>query len=531
MNATARDGSPPQWSAITASVRGSSHERSGKPNQDSVRVQQVTGPIPGLIASVCDGHGGDRYVRSDIGSLYGVEVACEVGRLALTDLGDSPAAEQIVDRLSGHFATQIVSEWTRRVNDHVSANPFTAAERQVAGPSLDGAPTVAYGATLLMAVFGPTWVGLLQIGDGDVITVTGDRVDSPVPGDTRLVANETTSLCLPLAAADSRCSAIVGELPSLVTMTSDGYANSFASPTWRTDTALDMLKQVESKGLDGVETRLPGWLNDSATAGGDDVSMALVVRPAALRPPDSPPLSGPSTQLGTSSNTDQAADTIAVATLELDHDAAQSKAASSGDNGQTRHVERSKPGLVIAAIVALLMAAAIGLLVGMVMFGSEDPSAARPGAASSTSTPQIAQTTSTIRSTTTSLLEVGSADEVAMMLGERSFVMAFDPSNPSASNPRVVASIAPVFGAQPELPAGWRLEGGTLLHTINGSEPQVFDASSVGTTGRIERRSEARIWVLAPDGISLTGYSSSGENLGMSQLQSAAVDSVKQDGN
>ncbi|HEY4609378.1 MAG TPA: protein phosphatase 2C domain-containing protein, partial [Ilumatobacteraceae bacterium] len=57
-----------RWAAVTASVRGASHERNGKPNQDAVRVVQAKGSTPGLVAAVCDGHGGDRYVRSDVGS-------------------------------------------------------------------------------------------------------------------------------------------------------------------------------------------------------------------------------------------------------------------------------------------------------------------------------------------------------------------------------------------------------------------------------------------------------------------------------
>ena len=57
-----------RWAAATASVRGASHERDGKPNQDAVRVVQVVGKTAGLVAAVCDGHGGNRYVRSDVGA-------------------------------------------------------------------------------------------------------------------------------------------------------------------------------------------------------------------------------------------------------------------------------------------------------------------------------------------------------------------------------------------------------------------------------------------------------------------------------
>lgn len=271
------------WSGITASVRGASHERNGRPNQDAVRLQYATGPVPGLVAAVSDGHGGDRYTRSDRGSRIGVEVACEVGQLALTEMGPIADTETVSNGLADLFAGMIVSTWTERVLANLADQPFSQTERDLLGVVVDDHPTVAYGATLVMVVCAPTWLGMLQIGDGDIVTVTLRDVDSPVPGDDRLVANETTSLCLPTAETDARTAAICGQLPDMVMVTSDGYANSFASPSWRSDTSLDMTDQVAEKGLIAVGSLLPGWLKESAVAGGDDVSMALVVRnPAAL---------------------------------------------------------------------------------------------------------------------------------------------------------------------------------------------------------------------------------------------------------
>jgi hypothetical protein len=123
---------------------------------------------------------------------------------------------------------------------------------------------------------------LLQIGDGDVTVVREARAESPVPGDDRLVGGETTSLCLPTAAADARVCVLVDPLPDTLILTSDGYANSFASPTWRTDAGIDLRHQILRIGLDGVR-RLLAWL-PTRRRGGDDVSMALVQRADAPAP-------------------------------------------------------------------------------------------------------------------------------------------------------------------------------------------------------------------------------------------------------
>ncbi len=275
-----------RWEAATASVRGASHERGGKPNQDAVRVVQVGGTTPGLVAAVCDGHGGDRYVRSDVGSRLGVEVACDGGRRALENLGSSPTYSPVEAHLAGVVATSIVERWRERVLEDVRHRPFTDDERVCAGVSLDGDPLISYGCTLLLAIMAPSWVGLLQIGDGDVTVVHEAHVESPVPDDDRLVGGETTSLCLPTAVADARACMLFEPLPEILILTSDGYANSFADPNWRSDAGTDLRDHVRRIGLDAVEARLPAWLADSATAGGDDVSMALIHRvDADGRPP------------------------------------------------------------------------------------------------------------------------------------------------------------------------------------------------------------------------------------------------------
>ena len=269
-----------RWEATSASVRGSAHERDGRPNQDSVRVVDVGGSTPGLVAAVCDGHGGERYVRSDTGSRFGTEVACDIGRRFLAAFGASDDLTDVRSQLRSRVAESVVERWRERVIDDVRRRPFTADERTRARTrgDLDDDPLISYGCTLVLAIAGPLWVAFVQIGDGDVTVVRGSDATEPMPPDDRLVGGETTSLCLPTAVADARIELVGEPLPDMVILTTDGYANSFASPAWRSDIGLDMRRQLDDHGLAQVEAHLPGWLSDSARAGGDDVSMALVSR-------------------------------------------------------------------------------------------------------------------------------------------------------------------------------------------------------------------------------------------------------------
>ncbi|MGB3410747.1 MAG: protein phosphatase 2C domain-containing protein [Microthrixaceae bacterium] len=292
------------WESISASVRGASHDRSGKPNQDAVRC--VAKPGLGLVATVCDGHGGDRYVRSDVGARVATEVATELGGAVLDHLvarsPESASAESIsvgpvsaesisvgpisAESISAERIKQVLCDsvpvllayWRNRVMADYRSRPFDETEVAVGGADLASEPLVAYGCTLVMGIFAPLWVGFIQIGDGDVTAVDGSRVGTPVPADDRLVGNQTTSLCLPSATQDARVAALVGDLPDLVLLSTDGYANSFSSSDWRNSVGVDMLRQLDEHGIDEVERLLPAWLEDSATASGDDVTMALVRR-------------------------------------------------------------------------------------------------------------------------------------------------------------------------------------------------------------------------------------------------------------
>jgi len=292
------------WTAVSASVRGPSHDRNGMPNQDAVRTLAVDGRTVGLVAAVADGHGGNRYVRSATGSSIAVDVACEAGGALLTELGTSPDTKAIHQALTSRLAPGIILRWRERVQQDHQLHPFTDEEHTRGGANLNTDPFISYGCTLILSIMAPTWMGLLQIGDGDAILIdAGGAVTAPIPTDDRLVGGETTSLCLPDAANDARVAVIRSPLPSLMVLASDGYGNSFASERWREESATGFLEAVARDGLDNVAVKLPGWLTDSAGASGDDVTMVLAVRAGVAAPPTKLPVPNVSAPLPAASET------------------------------------------------------------------------------------------------------------------------------------------------------------------------------------------------------------------------------------
>lgn len=423
-----------RWAAATASVRGAAHERDGRPNQDAVRIVTSRGAAAGLVAAVCDGHGGARYVRSDVGSRLGVEVSCEVGRRALDQLGSAASVAGIGRHLAGPVAESIVARWRERVLDDVRRRPFTDDERTRAAAPLDDDPLVSYGCTLLLAIFGPTWIGLLQIGDGDVTVVRGGRGEAPVPDDERLVGGETTSLCLPTAVADARVAAIVEPLPDAVFLTSDGYANSFASPTWRTDAGADLCDHAQRMGIERTEQQLPGWLADSAAAGGDDVSMAFVQR------------------------------------LDADVRAAPVHADTTSAPAAASPTRRGRGRGAVAGVVAAAAIAGVGIGIGWVLSPDGDAAAPPPSSVTSiaaTTIPVVTSTTvatapvdlTTLPAPTTSTLALSPDHELMLFQGEGIGVVVYVDRD-GVELPQLVAQ-GPA-NREPQLPQDWVLKDGGL---------------------------------------------------------------------
>jgi hypothetical protein len=256
------------WRAVSASRRGSAHGE-GVPNQDAVEVRRVAGAQGDVwVVAVADGHGGARYVRSDVGARTAVDVAVRQVAEALPDR-DDPAAvlREVVPR--------IVEEWRTQVASDARERPLTEDER---ARGSDGSAT-AYGATLLVAVVGGHGVAVAQVGDGDALVRSHGFATRPVPGDDRLVAGETTSLCLDSAAEDFRYAVVPDSAePDLVLLSTDGYGNSFAQADWWHGLVDDLADFVVRSGFDRVADELPGWLEESARVGGDDVSAVLLVR-------------------------------------------------------------------------------------------------------------------------------------------------------------------------------------------------------------------------------------------------------------
>lgn len=277
MNLDNLENATPRWQAAGQTVRGAAHERSGMPNQDAICWRPDSGSS--LVLAVADGHGSSRYPRSHIGASLAVETATQLVHDFLTGQADAENLSLVKRAAEEWLPRALVRAWREAVGEHIKANPLSELELDALGRANGDLPK-AYGATIVTAAVTERFVLYLQLGDGEILTVSDQgAVSKPLVKDDRLFANETTSLCTADAWSDFRVSfqPITHEQPALILLATDGYPNSFRDEAGFLQVGPDILKTIRADGLDHVKDNLERWLSDSTRAGsGDDVTLGIL---------------------------------------------------------------------------------------------------------------------------------------------------------------------------------------------------------------------------------------------------------------
>jgi serine/threonine protein phosphatase PrpC len=285
----------PAWSLIGASVRGAAHVRANLPNQDAINIWPPahSDGLPGIVV-VSDGHGSAKCFRSDKGARRAVRVANTLIQQFLDSQSDLANLSGIKRTAEERLPQLIARKWQDLTVRDWHNNPFSPDELETlekkagtaARQAVEAQPVLAYGATLLGVVVTETFILYLQLGDGDILTVseTG-QVERPVPKDERLLGNETTSLSGEQAWRDFQvCFQVMADTPpALILLSTDGYANSFRDEASFSKVGSDLLELLRSDGVDKVNASLKMWLAEASQIGsGDDITLGLMCRMDAL---------------------------------------------------------------------------------------------------------------------------------------------------------------------------------------------------------------------------------------------------------
>ena len=230
---------------FNVTTTGAGHLKKNKPCQD-YSLSWLSKKTDAVILVVCDGHGGNTYLRSDVGAKLAGEIAMKCVRMFFQS-GDSDwicgykgavascdAEEYRGQRIGIHeqnavfeaLFKDIYNKWKHAVEEEAWANPFSEQEKmRLEGKSL----VTAYGTTLMVYAQSKRFWFAFQIGDGRMVVQDAeDNWKQPVPWDKDCFLNNTTSLCCPNPISKFRYAFDgTGSNPAAVFCCSDGVEDSY----------------------------------------------------------------------------------------------------------------------------------------------------------------------------------------------------------------------------------------------------------------------------------------------------------------
>ena len=307
--------------AIQSSCTGESHIAAGKPRQDC-SLAESTDFI--TIGVVCDGHGGERYFRSDVGaraaSAAARKCAEEFVRNAdeslfrdapFTQFGTAAAEAEkkksgrsdVRDAMFRQLFASIIFDWRKNVESHARANPVSDNERKKVPQEHieafektdgDGNRTgieKTYGCTLICFVQTKSYWFAFHIGDGKCISFSADKDghiswEEPVPEDRECFLNTTTSICDANAINEFRyCYGGRSTFPLAVFLGSDGIDDSFGEDSNLANFYVQILKKIVRSSPDEAKSELDSTLPELSVHGSkDDKSVVCCFDEERLKP-------------------------------------------------------------------------------------------------------------------------------------------------------------------------------------------------------------------------------------------------------
>ena len=282
---------------------GDSHVLTGKPCQDCAR--SITNELCSM-AIVSDGHGGERYFRSNIGSEYAVRITRDAVDEFVKEMNNQDSCifankafttsesdgKKTNEALRWLFSS-IICRWNIAITEHALNNGLSKWELENLDEKYltefenkrkepDASFEKTYGCTLMAYVQTSSYWFAFQIGDGKCVSLTKtlDKLEctKPIPWDERCFLNKTTSLCDSQAIDSFRyCYQGDGNFPLAVFLGSDGIDDTYGDEEGLYNFYIELYKLILQKGAKEAKRELKKSLPIISKHGSkDDMSISCV---------------------------------------------------------------------------------------------------------------------------------------------------------------------------------------------------------------------------------------------------------------
>ena len=257
-------------------IHGADHVKENKICQDAAKVCEAE---HFSVAAVSDGHGGTKYIRSDVGSKLAVETAVETVCKFMEDFdGFTGAIEENSEYVLQKMERYFISGWNEKIEKHYKDHELTEDEKAILNPLQEKEEKEIewqsfYGCTVLIAVLAEGYCYGMLVGDGTFAVVYEDGTVSIPIEDPYSVANMTSSVCSKQC-IDTFQHFYEKKQPLSMTVSSDGLCKSFESMDSLKDYHIRLTYMMNTEQfLTSLEKNLQNFTEKGS---GDDISVATV---------------------------------------------------------------------------------------------------------------------------------------------------------------------------------------------------------------------------------------------------------------
>lgn len=267
------------FEAFHITAQGASHIKKNRECQDASKSFCCKDYS---IAVVCDGHGGDDYIRSAVGSEKASQIAIDNIKEFITHVNEENLKRHF-DEFIRPLQSSIISMWQSEIRNHWESNPITEEEKSRLSEKakkryfINNNINSAYGTTLLAVAMTENYWFCFQVGDGRCVWIDQNSNFAQLKLDDKCFLNATTSLC-DSDALEHFHSHYSEDIPVAVFVGSDGIDDCFKNDTqlynfYKTISYSFGTTQTE-QAVEELKDFLPRL---SQKGSGDDVSIAAVM--------------------------------------------------------------------------------------------------------------------------------------------------------------------------------------------------------------------------------------------------------------
>ena len=227
------------------------------------------------IITVCDGHGGALYIRSDRGSKFASKALLE----AFLNVSKKQLRLNDEDLLK-FIKLYALTEWNKLVEQDLSKNPIKNSELLNLSSDdrfrLKNSPDKAYGTTMLGAMLYNNRLFVIQLGDGGAFIYSKGEILPAIKEEDDLVGNITYSMC-----SDKAYNHIHGAIYDFkkldgVLICTDGVLNPYQNYPNFYQFIKNTVVKINDNQIDEIKNFVVNLGEESGI--GDDVSLAVIQR-------------------------------------------------------------------------------------------------------------------------------------------------------------------------------------------------------------------------------------------------------------